>query len=124
MDHETDRHPARRRRKPGEPDQGGCTGAVADAACTPVPQTGMTQFYAELYERVAFVCANTGPRKWHFAFSSKPRGRASRGTLPKGARRTWPSTSPRFGWSPRTFVSGKFYKQSGKHCAWCDFLPL
>src|SRR6266568_7403453 len=46
MDHETDRHPARRRRKPGEPDQGGCTGAVARAACTPVPQTGMTQFYA------------------------------------------------------------------------------
>src|SRR2546427_13090368 len=46
MDHETDRHPPRRGRKPGEPDQGGGTGAVAGAACTPVPQTGMTQFYA------------------------------------------------------------------------------
>src|SRR5438034_1352037 len=78
MDHETDWHPARRRRKPGEPDQGGCTGAVAGAARTPVPQTGMTQFYAELYERVAFVCTNAGPRKWHFAFSSKTRSRASR----------------------------------------------
>src|SRR5438093_9947525 len=55
MDHETDRHPARRRRKPSEPDQGGCTGAVAGAACTPVPQTGMTQFYA-----TSFMSA------WHF----------------------------------------------------------
>src|SRR5437016_9976917 len=55
MDHETDRHPARRRRKPGEPDQGGCTGAVAGRACTPVPQTRMTQFYA-----TSFISA------WHF----------------------------------------------------------
>src|SRR5438552_13197615 len=106
MDHETDRHPARRRRKPGEPDQGGCTGAVADAACTPVPQTGMTQFYAELYERVAFVCTNTGPRKWHFAFSSKTRSRASRGTSAKGAGWAWPSTSPRFGWYRRILPPG------------------
>src|SRR2546427_601928 len=97
MDHETDRHPARRRRKPGEPDQGGCTGAVADAACTPVPQTGMTQFYAELYERVAFVCTNTGPRKWHFAFSSKPRSRASNGISPSEAQATSPNISTRFG---------------------------
>src|SRR5437773_10473617 len=55
MDHETDRPPARRRRKPGEPDQGGCTGAVAGRASTPAPQSGMTQFYA-----TSFISA------WHF----------------------------------------------------------
>src|SRR2546422_651576 len=64
MDHETDRHPAGRRRKPGEPDQGGGTGAVAGRASTPVPQTGMTQCYATslisawhfLHERFCGYC--------------------------------------------------------------------